>query len=372
MHETFIRGEKYVGLLEVGQRVYCGLYGGNYGVIRTVHGEQKPETIDNSLRGLGMTMGGSAHFDVIFDNHISRMLPECIIRGVQWEIDTSGERAGQDEINLMILEVERITKEKKETEAKEAEARAKERADLPGKHPFLIPLATSGKSSHATGAKNIKIELERTFPGVKFSVKSRSFSGGDSIDVAWEDGPIVGEVTTIINKYREGSFDGMNDIYEYDRGNVFPDVFGGSKYVHGQRQESVALRILDCKELGRDVGPEWFDQWGNIKTGVGCFSKEHEEEICQQIYRKAREMRGVVLEKRPEEQELNAGNGVTIRKNEMKNGIEVVFPGKPERAVIDSLKAHGFRWSPGQSLWYTKYTDAKMIAVRNLFPAVAV
>jgi len=36
------------------------------------------------------------------------------------------------------------------------------------------------KSSHALGAANLKTELTREFPGMKLSVKSESFSGGDA------------------------------------------------------------------------------------------------------------------------------------------------------------------------------------------------
>ena len=38
-------------------------------------------------------------------------------------------------------------------------------------------------------AKIIRQELAKAFPGIKFSVKSKSYSGGSSIDVGWTDGP---------------------------------------------------------------------------------------------------------------------------------------------------------------------------------------
>ena len=49
---------------------------------------------------------------------------------------------------------------------------------------------------------------------------------------------------------------------------------------------------------------------------------------------------------------------VTVRKNEQKGGIEVVFLAKPEQSVIDSLKSNGFRWSGGQGLWWKHYSDS--------------
>lgn len=50
-----------------------------------------------------------------------------------------------------------------------------------------------------------------------------------------------------------------------------------------------------------------------------------------------------------------SGEGVEVRRNEERNGIEVVFPSKPARDVINGLKGHGFRWSGRQGLWWIRY-----------------
>lgn len=47
----------------------------------------------------------------------------------------------------------------------------------------------------------------------------------------------------------------------------------------------------------------------------------------------------------------------TIRHNEAKGGLEVIFPTKPAHSVIDGLKSMGFRWSRSQGLWYTRYNE---------------
>ena len=52
-------------------------------------------------------------------------------------------------------------------------------------------------------------------------------------------------------------------------------------------------------------------------------------------------------------------DNLTVRKNEEKNGIEIVFPDKPEQSILDSLKSHGFRWSRYSKLWWTRYTPEK-------------
>ena len=45
---------------------------------------------------------------------------------------------------------------------------------------------------------------------------------------------------------------------------------------------------------------------------------------------------------------------VTLRENPEFNGLEVIFPCKPELSIIDGLKSLGFRWSFKQGLWYRK------------------
>lgn len=110
-------------------------------------------------------------------------------------------------------------------------AKVKLRAD----YPKLV----EGANSLITASKNIRIELKVAFPGIKFSVTSERYSGGNSIDVAWTDGPTSKQVDAIIRKYQGGSFDGMTDCYDYDN-RVFNDLFGRAKYVFARRNYSDA------------------------------------------------------------------------------------------------------------------------------------
>lgn len=133
--------------------------------------------------------------------------------------------------------------------AKEA-ARAVAAAALAAANPHLVSVAKEGDSLRAA-AKNIRIELARAFPGVKFSVKSRRFSGGDAIDVSWIDGPVSAQVDAIIDKYSAGSFNGMEDLYVYSR-DAWIDAFGDAKYVHSRREMSdaaiaKAIRLVSSK-----------------------------------------------------------------------------------------------------------------------------
>ena len=88
-------------------------------------------------------------------------------------------------------------------------------------------------------AKVIRRELAAAFPGVKFSVRSRT-SGTDAIDVEWEDGPTRERVEAIIGCYQHGSFDGMTDSYTYHGGKMIDGVEHGVRWLQTQRNMSDA------------------------------------------------------------------------------------------------------------------------------------
>jgi len=107
-------------------------------------------------------------------------------------------------------------------------------------------------STQAKGAKNIKRELQRVFPGVKFSVRSSCFAGGNAIDVSWTLGPTVREVEVITSAYQDGHFDGMIDLYEYNHSEAhkeFRETNGCAKYVQTDRELPEELR----EKIGRDL-----------------------------------------------------------------------------------------------------------------------
>ena len=130
-------------------------------------------------------------------------------------------------------------------------ARAAAAAALQAANPHLVPISACKGGSLIAASKNMKIELALAFPGVRFSIKTRRFSGGDAIDVSWTDGPTSKQVDEIIDRYSAGSFDGMEDIYNYSR-NAWIEAFGAAKYVHSRRDMSDAaieraIRLVSSK-----------------------------------------------------------------------------------------------------------------------------
>lgn len=94
-------------------------------------------------------------------------------------------------------------------------------------------------STQAQAAKRIRTDLKRAFPGVKFSVKSESFAGGNAVDISWIDGPTDSQVSAITNQYQYGSFDGMIDMYENTNSR---DDIPQAKYVQTSRGYSSERR----------------------------------------------------------------------------------------------------------------------------------
>lgn len=103
-------------------------------------------------------------------------------------------------------------------------------------------------SEHAQTAAAIRKELKTEFPKTKFKVTAPHYS---SVSVSWENGPQEKRIGNIVAKYQYGSFNGMEDIYEFDNENssipqarwvhwgrttsdkILSDAFNASKaYIH--------------------------------------------------------------------------------------------------------------------------------------------
>ena len=52
--------------------------------------------------------------------------------------------------------------------------------------------------------------------------------------------------------------------------------------------------------------------------------------------------------------------------NQKLNGIELSFEKKPERATLDAIKAHGFRWNGKKCVWYAKQTSERLTFAESL------
>jgi len=114
-------------------------------------------------------------------------------------------------------------------------------------------------SSHAATADAIRQELKTAFPGVKFSVKSESFAGGNSVHVSYENGPTSDKVNDIVKKYQYGNFNGMEDIYEYS--NSREDI-PQAKYVSASRNVSEDFKAEILRQVDSVVNYD-FEPYGH-------------------------------------------------------------------------------------------------------------
>lgn len=56
----------------------------------------------------------------------------------------------------------------------------------------------------------------------------------------------------------------------------------------------------------------------------------------------------------------------TYALNTRLNGVEISFDSKPEKGILDSLKANGFRWSPKKSIWYAKQSEGTLSFAKTI------
>lgn len=98
-------------------------------------------------------------------------------------------------------------------------------------------------SGAALTAKRIKKRLSALYPNMKFSVTSDTFSMGNSVDIRWTDGPLMESVNAITKQYQYGSFDGQQDMYNYED---IDESLGceGAKYVMCHRDMSAAYKAM--------------------------------------------------------------------------------------------------------------------------------
>lgn len=144
---------------------------------------------------------------------------------------------GPNEIMDLINKADAAGKAAVKAQAEEDQAKALELDTLKRDYAHLETVAGSSRSTYAIGASNIRKELKAKFPEIKFSITSKGYSMGCSINISWDDAILPEEVEAITNKYEYGTFDSMTDC----AGSIdsqFIDLFGGARFVQTNRSLS--------------------------------------------------------------------------------------------------------------------------------------
>lgn len=119
--------------------------------------------------------------------------------------------------------------------------------------------------SAADTAKLVRKALAPAFPNIKFSVTSKTYSGGASIRVRWIDGPTEAQVNEVAGKFAGATFDGMQDLKSYhsstdEQGN---EVHYGADFVFCEREYSGAFTRVVCDYISTKYRVEipQLDEW---------------------------------------------------------------------------------------------------------------
>jgi len=176
--------------------------------------------------------------------------------GIDFGMDDEGYQAARMIAVLAeiaaVAEQEKAAKAESEAQEKAAEAAAAaEAARLAAGAPeyaHLVPLGEQDRGGVAA-AKNVRRDLKKAFPGVKFSVKS-TYS---TVNVSWLDGPTRREVDDLLGKYEQGHFDGMTDCYTYHT-SAFNQMYGAVQYTFTSRDHSEALRAVATRLIEQQSG----------------------------------------------------------------------------------------------------------------------
>jgi hypothetical protein len=112
--------------------------------------------------------------------------------------------------------------------------------------------------SCADTAKLVRQALAKAFPGVRFSVRSKTYSGGASIDVRWTDGPAPARVDAVVQAYRGADFDASQDLKVYRNNVALEDgkpvrVRYCADFIFTQRNYS--RRMME--RVGRAMAEKW-------------------------------------------------------------------------------------------------------------------
>lgn len=125
-------------------------------------------------------------------------------------------------------------------------------------------------------AQFIRRDLKEAFSGVKFSVRSQSYSMGAHVRVAWQDGPTEDEVKAVIGRYDGAAFDGMQDlkssVYTTDAQGC--RVHYGNDWTHLDRHQSLAF----LAPIANAVAAQWGVASPILKARRCCDDKWDEVE----------------------------------------------------------------------------------------------
>ena len=248
------------------------IYDDNMNAVEICYGD--PDDVSES--DLERYFGPIHHVDAT-----ARPIEKLFGIGFYW--DTS-EVISDEVIEKSLKRADNLKKLEQEVKERKEKLREETRIRLISEYSYL---ERNEKNDHNIVGKNIRTELKRNFPGVKFSVRYESFSGGDAFDIRWNDGPTYSQVRGIVDKYRGMHPDAMSmgDYWDYAP-SVFNKLFGDVGYVTAQR-EITEKAIETMRQKYPDLTEENKTTYHFEEDGIHGYATEFFSPSVENILRQA-------------------------------------------------------------------------------------
>lgn len=156
--------------------------------------------------------------------------------GIGFYYDESDEVISDEVIAKSLERAKNLENLRKEVEERKEREDADTRERLLHDYAYLQRVDSY---DHKAVGENIRTELRRNWPSVKFSVRYKSFSGGDEYLISWTDGPTTKQVDRIVDKYGDMHPDtySMGDYWDCVP-SIFNELFGSVGYISTSRDKS--------------------------------------------------------------------------------------------------------------------------------------
>lgn len=213
---------------------------------------------------------------------------------------------------------------------------------------------------HNVVGRNIRTELKRNFPGVKFSVRKESY---DCYRIGWCDGPTTEQVDAIVGKYKTGTFDAYTD-YHGSEDNPFSVQFGGCDYIFTQK-EVTDEGIKKVREMFPDLNEQNFRSYHfeNDIVARATISDSFDQVIYKLAYH-------TDLSPKVEPKEAQAAEPISGEFSIVDYSEKAIAVTGDTKAVKDQLKKLGGKFNPrlscGAGWIFSKKKEAEIRAALSL------
>jgi hypothetical protein len=404
-------------MIQVGQRLHWGMYGGSYGIVYRIDGEQRPETI-GTMSGI-VSYGGRANICVVFDSGTkSNGTPESVVRGVQWEIYQSV--ATPEEI-MDALDYAKACEAKREQDARDQAARdAAELAEAMAAEGTIYltadEIAARGK---ARGAKRViwaevnendsdlttDYHNHKTTRRLVIGFATASRESFPALRKAAAMFPPTSHLAPGCDRWTVSAYRETPDSNRYqEKEELRDEQYKRAKFPTKAAAESFVANLIvtspECQPgyvgcvgfayfaqaYGVEYFYESFEHRENYSMGGGNFLKDGHDDAdgwrvsSQSIdwLKGSERIQYFEPQTTPAKAYLAAqvaataaappksAPGIEITLNAEKAGIEIRFPAKPAPSVLTELKAHGWRWSRFSCCWYHRDTPTNRAYAEGL------